>query len=466
LRIERDMLGEVEIDDSCYYGVNTQRARRNFPISGTPIHPQLVRALAAVKKAAASTNLDIGRLEPEIARAIIAACDEIESGELDGQFVVDCMQGGAGTSANMNANEVIANRAIEILGGKKGDYSIVHPIDHVNMSQSTNDVFPTAVRIAAIRMLRPVTERFAELQTALQEKEEQFSAILKVGRTELQDAVPVTLGQEFGAWAQAISRDRWRLYKVEERLRQVGIGGTAVGTGLNAPKAYVFGVIEKLRALTGIGLARAEYMMDPTQNCDVFVEVSGLLKAAAVNIAKISSDLRLLSSGPRAGFGEIRLPAVQSGSSIMPGKVNPVIAEAANQAAFQIMADDFAITLAAQAGQLELNAFLPLIAKNLFEMLDLFNNTLTVFTEKCIKGIEADREKCESLLMNSLSTVTALTGYIGYDRASQVAKDCVCYNKTVRQVLTEQKIMDDELIDRLLRPEIMTSPGIPGRERG
>jgi aspartate ammonia-lyase len=334
------------------------------------------------------------------------------------------------------------------------------------MSQSTNDVFPTAVRIAAIKLLKPVTERFAELQTALQEKEEEFSGILKVGRTELQDAVPVTLGQEFGAWAQAISRDRWRLYKVEERLRQVGIGGTAVGTGLNASREYIFGVIEKLRGLTGIGLSRAEYMMDPTQNCDVFVEVSGLLKAAAVNLAKISADMRLLSSGPRAGFGEIRLPAVQSGSSIMPGKVNPVIAEAANQAAYQIMADDFAITIAAQAGQLELNAFLPLIAKNLFEMLDLFRNTLSVFTEKCVKGIEADTQRCQSLLTQSLSTVTALTGYIGYDRATLVAKKCVAENKTVRQVLEEEKLLDEALLDALLQPEIMTRPGIPGQERG
>lgn len=459
------MLGEVELSDSCYYGANTERARRNFPITGVPVHHELVRALVTVKKAAALTNCEAGRLGKSISDAIVSACDEILAGAFSDQFIVDCMQGGAGTSANMNVNEVIANRAIELLGGKKGEYEIVHPIDHVNLSQSTNDVFPTAVRIAAIRLLKPVTERFAELQTALQEKEEAFSDILKVGRTELQDAVPVTLGQEFGAWAQAISRDRWRLYKVEERLRQVGIGGTAVGTGLNAPQEYVFGVIEKLRELTGIGLARAEYMMDPIQNCDVFAEVSGLLKASAVNLAKISSDLRLLSSGPRAGFGEIRLPAMQSGSSIMPGKVNPVIAEAMNQAAFQIMADDFAITIASQAGQLELNAFLPMIAKNLFEMLDLLRSTLPLFTEKCIKGIEADPVKCGELMERSLSTVTALTGYIGYDRASHVAKRCVAENKTVRQVLKEENLLDESRMDKLLRPEIMTRPGIPGSER-
>lgn len=465
MRIERDMLGELELGDDCYYGANTERARLNFPISGLGLHPELITALSVVKKAAALTNFEIGRLDKKMADAIAAACDEIAGGALRDQFVVDCMQGGAGTSANMNINEVVANRAIELLGGKKGDYTLVHPIDHVNLSQSTNDVFPTAVRIAAIRLLYPVTERFADFQSALQQKEEEFSSVIKVGRTELQDAVPVTLGQEFGAFAQAVSRDRWRLYKAEERLRQVGIGGTAVGTGLNAPRGYIFGVIEKLRALTGIGLARAEYMMDPTQNCDVFVEVSGLLKTAAVNVSKIASDLRLLSSGPRAGLGEIRLPPLQSGSSIMPGKINPVMAEAANQAAFQIMADDFAITLAAQSGQLELNAFLPLIAKNLFEMLDLFRNTLEAFTEKCIKGIEADTEKCRELLDRSLSTVTGLTGYIGYDRACEVAKECVATGKTVREVLAGRGLMDAEAADRILCPEIMTSPGIPGRER-
>lgn len=465
MRIERDMLGKVEICDNCYYGINTKRAIDNFPISGKPVHQEIIKALAVIKRAAAITNLEIGRLDQKTAEAIAAACEEIENGALSDQFPVDCMHGGAGTSVNMNINEVIANRAIEILGGKKGDYSIVHPVDHVNLSQSTNDVFPTAVRIAAIRLLKPVTELFADLQTALQEKEEEFSDILKVGRTELQDAVPITLGQEFGAYAQAISRDRWRLYKAEERLRQVGIGGTAVGTGINAPRAYIFGVIEKLRSFTGIGLSRAEYMMDPIQNCDVFVEVSGLLKAAAVNISKIASDLRLMSSGPRAGLSEIRMPAVQAGSSIMPGKVNPVIAEAVNQAAIQIMSDDFAITVAAQSGQLELNAFLPLIAKNLLEMFDLLRSTLYIFTEKCIKGIEANKERCEELISRSLASVTALTGYIGYDRASEVAKECVRTDKTVRQVLIEKKIMDDGQIDKILRPEIMTSPGIPGKER-
>ncbi|MEZ4358456.1 MAG: aspartate ammonia-lyase [Eubacteriales bacterium] len=458
MRTEHDMLGTLSIEDDAYYGIHTERAIKNFNITGTPIHAELVSALVTVKKAAAITNRDIGALNKEIADAIITSCDEILAGELSDQFVVDSMQGGAGTSANMNVNEVIANRAIEKLGGKKGDYSIVHPLDHVNMHQSTNDVFPTAVRIAAIRLLKPVTEQFAMLQTALQEKEEEFSTVVKVGRTEMQDAVPVTLGQEFGAWAQAIARDRWRLYKAEERLRQVGIGGTAVGTGLNAPKEYIFTMIERLRRLTGIGLARAEFMIDPTQNCDVFVEVSGLLKAAAVSLNKIANDLRLLSSGPLAGIGEIKLPAVQAGSSIMPGKVNPVICEAMNQVAFQIMADDMAVTLSAQAGQLELNAFMPLIAKNLLEMLDLLLNMLPLFIERCISGIEANIKQCTGKVYGSYILATALTGYIGYDKAAEVAAICQKTGRTVREVVLKKQLMDEKTLDEIFRPERLTSP--------
>ncbi len=465
MRIERDSLGTRELDDKDYYGIHTKRAIENFSITSRPIHYELVKALVTVKKAAAAVNGSLGLLEEKTADAVIKACDEILRGSLAEQFVVDALQGGAGTSANMNVNEVIANRAIEILGGRKGDYSVVHPLDHVNMSQSTNDVFPTAVRIAAIRLLGFASELFAELQTALQEKEEEFSAVLKVGRTQLQDAVPIMLGQEFGAWAQAISRDRWRLYKVEERLRQVNIGGTAVGTGLNAEKKYIFMIVEKLRELTGLGLARTEYMMDTTQNCDVFVEVSGLIKTAAVNLSKIASDLRLLSSGPRAGIGELVLPPVQAGSSIMPGKVNPVIPEAINQIAFQIMGNDLAITLAAQSGQLELNAFLPVIAHNLFEMLDLLRNGLRIFIDKCIKGIHADRDKCRQLVEQSFTMVTALVGHIGYDRASGLAAKCALSGKTVREVLLEEKLIDEADIDMILNPIEMTIPGIPGKRK-
>lgn len=466
MRLEHDMLGTLPIPEDAYYGVHTARALQNFLIARRPIHPALTRALVEVKKAAAITNREIGALDARIADAIVRAADEILGGALSDQFPVDEMQGGAGTSANMNVNEVLANRAIELLGGQKGEYSIVHPLDHVNLHQSTNDVFPTAVRVAAIRLLKPVSERFAQLQTALQEKEEAFHDVLKVGRTQLQDAVPVTLGQEFGAWAQAVARDRWRLYKAEERLRQVGIGGTAVGTGMGAPRAYVFGLIERLRALTGIGLARAEYMMDPTQNCDVFVEVSGLLKAAAVNLSKIASDLRLLASGPRGGLGEIFLPAMQAGSSIMPGKVNPVLCEAVNQVAFQVMADDLAITLAAQSGQLELNQFLPLIARNLFEMLDMLNRVLELFIERCVKGIEADRDGCRRNLESGYTLAVALTGHIGYDRASEVATECRKTGRTVREVVLEKGLLDEKALDTLLRPEKLTAPGGKKEERG
>lgn len=465
MRKEKDMLGEMLIPDEAYYGIHTARALENFPITGRRIHNELIKALVLVKKAAAITNAEIELLDKDKSNAIIEACNEILSGSLMDQFVVDPLQGGAGTSANMNVNEVVANRAIELLGGKKGDYNIIEPLDHVNMSQSTNDVFPTAVRIAAIKMLKPVSQLFSELQTALQEKEEEFSSVLKVGRTQLQDAVPVMLGQEFGAWAQAISRDRWRIYKVEERLRQVNIGGTAVGTGINADRKYIFLMVERLRELTGIGLARAEYMMDPTQNNDVFVEVSGLLKTSCVNLSKIANDLRLMASGPRAGFGEISLPSVQAGSSIMPGKVNPVIPEAINQIAFQVMGNDMTITMAAQSGQLELNAFLPVIAHNLFEILDILRNGIELFIHKCIKGIKANRERCREMVEESYVQAPALIRHIGYNEASSLAKECVAENKSLRTVILEKKIMDSKTIDRILNPLELTKPGIPGIEK-
>lgn len=460
-RIEHDLLGERNIPEDAYYGIHSLRAHENFPLTGRPIHAELIKALAVVKKAAALTNAELGLLSKDIADAIVYACDEIMDGRLHDQFIVDALQGGAGTSANMNANEVIANRAIELLGGQKGDYALVHPLNHVNMSQSTNDVFPTAVRIAAIKLMKPVSQRFADLQTALQQKEEEFSAVIKMGRTELQDALPIMLGQEFGAYAQAISRDRWRIYKAEERLRQVNIGGTAVGTGLNADKRYIFMVIEKLRDLTGLGLARAEYMMDPTQNNDVFVEVSGMLKAAAVNLAKIANDLRLMSSGPRAGLGEIRLPEMQAGSSIMPGKVNPVIPEAVRQAAYQVMANDAAIAMGAQAGELELNAMLPFIADNLFQSLELLYRAADIFIEKCIKGIEADRERCRGMVEDSFAYATALAPHIGYDRATDIAVEARRTGRTIRQVALGTGLFTEEELDRILDPYRLTQPGIP-----
>jgi aspartate ammonia-lyase len=461
-RTEHDMLGEMEVPADAYYGIHTLRAHENFDLSGTRLHPELICALAEVKKACALANLRTGHMDKRIADAVSGACDEIASGRLHDQFITDVFQGGAGTSANMNANEVIANRAIETLGGRKGDYDIVHPLDHVNLAQSTNDVFPTAVRLAAIRLLAPAGKAASELQRALQDKENKFASVLKTGRTEMQDAVPITLGQEFAAWAQAVQLDWWRLYKVEERLRQVNLGGTAVGTGLNADRKYVYIVVGILREITGVPLARAENMIDITQNADVFVEVSGLIKAAAVNLAKIASDLRILSSGPKAGIGEIKLPPLQAGSSIMPGKVNPVATEAVSQAAFQMMANDHAIATAAMSGQLELNAFLPLLSHNLFQSLQLLHRASLLLADKCVKGIEVDSARCRALVEGSFAMLTALSPHIGYEAASEIALEADKTGKTIREIALAKNIFTAERLDTVLSTVEMTKAGIAG----
>ncbi|MEN6521898.1 MAG: aspartate ammonia-lyase [Armatimonadota bacterium] len=461
-RTEHDLLGTMEVPSDVYYGIHTVRAAANFQISGLYIHPELVRSLAQVKKACAFANVKTGYMDKSIGDAIAAACDEIAAGALADQFITDPFQGGAGTSMNMNSNEVIANRAIEILSGTKGDYHIVHPLDHVNLSQSTNDVVPTAIRITAIRLLQNTSKAMAELQAELQKKEQEFAHILKLGRTEMQDAVPMTLGQEFSAWAQAVQRDWWRLYKVEERLRQVNLGGTAIGTGLNADRKYVFMVVEILREITGIGLARAENMIDATQNTDVFVEVSGMLKATASNLAKIASDLRILSSGPRAGFAEIKLPELQAGSSIMPGKVNPVATEAVSQVAFQVMANDQAITLAASSGQLELNAFLPMLSHNLFQSLTMLTAAAKLLAKKCVNGITANEDRTMELLERSFGLVTALSPYIGYEEASDLAKEALSTGKTIRELALKKKLFTKEQLEIIMAPNEMTHPGIAG----
>jgi aspartate ammonia-lyase len=469
-RTEHDLLGSMEVPAEAYYGIHTVRAMANFAISGLRVHPELIRSLALVKKAAALANQRTGQLPEDKAQALCHACDEVAGGRFDDQFPLDPFQGGAGTSTNMNVNEVLANRAIEILGGQKGDYSIVHPNDHVNLSQSTNDAYPTAVKVTAIRLLHRVIEDLGLLQGVLQEREAEFAGVLKVGRTEMQDAVPVTLGQEFAAWAQAVQRDWWRLHVAEEKLRQVNLGGTAVGTGLCADVRYVLMVVDILRDLTGMGLARAENMIDVTQNVDAFVEVSGLLKTAAATLAKIAADLRLLSSGPRAGIGEILLPEQQAGSSIMPGKVNPVITEAVTQVAYQVIANDVAITLAAQAGQLELNAFLPLIAHNLFQQLDLLHSGVTALMERCIRGIEANRDAMRVQVERSFGLVTAVAPYIGYEAASEVAREAAQTGRPVKDILLERGLFTEDELAIVLSPQEMTKPGIPGakqlRERG
>lgn len=449
-RIETDNIGEIPIEQHVLYGINTQRALQNFPVSGRFVHKELIYALVAIKKAAARTHKSLSLLPIEKADYIIEACEEILQGKYDREFVTDALQGGAGTSTNMNVNEVIANIAILKAQGQPGDYSIISPLDDVNKSQSTNDAYPTALRIAAIRLVRVLSDELALLQEALQKKEHEYSEVIKLGRTQLMDALPIMLGQEFGAYAQAIARDRWRIYKVEERLRQVNLGGTAVGTGMNASKKYSYMVVEILRELTGLGLARAEYPMDLTQNADVFTEVSGLLKSAAVNLIKISNDLRLMNSGPDGGLGEIRLEAVQAGSTIMPGKVNPVIPEMVAQASMKVIANDTAITQAAFLGQLELNAFLPLIADALLESLKLLINTVRIFKSRCIDTLKADAETCFKHVGSSAVLATALVPHIGYEAAARLAKEAQLSKKSVLELAREYNLMSEEQLHKTL----------------
>lgn len=452
-RREHDLLGELDVPAQAYYGIHTVRAVRNFSVSGHTVHPELIKAIAVVKQAAAETNMLSGHLEQSIGSAIYQAAGEVADGRLADQFIVDALQGGAGTSTHLNVIEVIANRANEILGGQKGDYHLVHPLEHVNMCQSTNDVYPTALRIAAIRLLLPLSEACARLQGALQQKEVEFADVIKVGRTQLQDAVPVTLGQEFAAYAEAVARDRWRLYKAEERLRQVNLGGTAVGTGINADKAYIHTAVERLRALTGLGLSRYENLIDGTQNADVFVEVSGFVKAAATSLLKISGDLRLMASGPRAGLNEIHLPELQAGSSIMPGKVNPVLPEMVSQVAYQVIAQDLAVTLAAQAGQLELNAFLPLVAANLLPAMDTMTRAIHLFAEKCILGIEANREHCRRHVLNGTSIFTVLAARIGYEKATELARRVIDSGRPAKEIILESGVLNLQELEEMIAVE-------------
>ncbi len=422
MRTEKDRLGEISLEDDILYGLQSARAKENFSLRYKKTNLQLIYSIVKIKKAAALTYTKLG-IKQEKFDAITDACDTILSGKADEAFIVDALQGGAGTSTNMNVNEVIANLALKKLGKRSGEYDIVHPLDDVNRGQSTNDVYPTALRIAAIELLRSLSEGCAKLQQSLQIKENEFDDIKKLGRTELMDAVPITLGSEFGSFAQAIARDRWRLYKVEERLRQVNIGGTAVGLANNAERKYRFEVIEQLRRITSIGLAVAEYPMDITQNNDVFVEVSGLLKALAVNLMKIANDLRLMNSGPHGGLAEIKLAPMQIGSTIMPGKVNPVIPEMVVQVALKVMANDSAITMAASNGEFELNAFLPLIADSLLESLSLLDKTVEIFRIKCVDLIEANEERCRQLLDESYAFATAYTVDLGYDKVCDIIEE-------------------------------------------
>ena len=440
------------------------RARENFHLTGRPVHGELVRAYGTVKLAAALANRELGvwAADPAKADAIERACREVADGLHDDKVIVERLQGGAGTSTNMNVNEVIANRALELLGEPHGAYGRVSPLDDVNLHQSTNDTFPTALRLAAIRLLHDVEEQVMGLQEAFQVKEKEFAHIVKVGRTQMQDAVLTTLGREMGSYAESLNRDRWRIYKSEERLRVVNLGGTAIGTGFGAPRQYIFRVVDTLRELTSIGFARAENLTEATQNADVFVEVSGILKACAVSLLKICSDLRLLSSGPEAGLGEIHLPARQAGSSIMPGKVNPVIPEAVSQAAMTVMGYDAIIAQAAAAGSLELNPFLPLIAACLLETLLLLERACLMLRRYCVEGITADEAACRRHVDASSAAATALVPEIGYDAACEIAKRAAALGQSVRAAAVDGGYVTGEQFDELLTAESVGRLGMPG----
>ena len=464
-RIERDFLGEMPIAESALHGIHTARAIDNFSIARRPVHPDLVRAYGTVKLACALTNRGLGVWADNSpkADAIERACRELSDGTLVGHVVVDALQGGAGTSLNMNVNEVLANRALEILGKPRGTYDLVSPLNDLNLHQSTNDTYPTALRLAAILGIRALEQEVVALQEAFQAAEKRFAHVVKVGRTQFQDAVLTTLGREMGAYAEAINRDRWRIYKCEERLRVVNLGGTAIGTGLAAPRQFIFQVVDRLRELTGVGFARSENLVDATQNADVFVEVSGILKAHAVSLLKICSDLRLLASGPDAGFGEIRLPARQAGSSIMPGKVNPVIPEAVSQVAMLVMSHDTAIAMACASGSLELNPFLPLVANCLLEGIDLLAHADTILAQKCVAGLEAVEDRCRRHVENSTAAATALLPALGYERACEAAQLAGKTGRSIREVVAREGWLTGEEFDALISPEAVCRLGTPVR---
>lgn len=459
-RMEHDLIGEMAIPADCYYGIQTFRAAGNFEITGVPISsvPDMIKCLAYVKKAAALANAELGVLSPTIAKAIASACDELTDGQLVEQFVVDMIQGGAGTSTNMNANEVIANRALEIMGYEKGRYDLIHPLNHVNCSQSTNDVYPTAVRLTLLIKLTRLMDDMTGLQQSFAAKAMEFSDIIKMGRTQLQDAVPMMLGQEFSAYATTVGEDVLRVREVRELLLEINLGATAIGTGINTPPEYTRVVTERLKNLTGLPVVTSANLVEATWDTGAYVQVSSVLKRVAVKLSKICNDLRLLSSGPRAGLNEINLPAVQPGSSIMPGKVNPVIPEVVNQVAYEVIGNDVTISFAAEAGQLELNAMEPVIAYNLFQSIHMLRMACRGLAEKCIDGITANRERCRRMVENSIGIVTALNPILGYERSTALAKEAMETDRSIYDLVVEKGFLTKEALDELLTPENMTRP--------
>ncbi len=454
-RVERDSLGEREVPADAYYGIQTMRATENFPVSGIMARPEFIDAYAMVKKAAAMANMDVGWLEPYIAEAIVAACDEILAGKLRDQFVVDDFQAGAGTSFNMNLNEVIANRALELIGRSKGEYSIISPNDHVNMAQSTNDTYPTAMRLCILIIAQHLLDNLEKLRRAFVKKGMEFENVLKSGRTHLMDALPVTLGQEFMAYSVAIKKSRDQLKEKLKLLEEVPLGATAVGTGANTHPDYHKQAVRHMREITGLNLIEAEDPRESLQSRLDFAMISGGLKALALELIRISNDLRLMNSGPTTGWAEIRLPATQPGSSIMPGKVNPVMAECMDMICFQIVGNDLSVSMAVQAGQMELNVMNPVMIHNILESMVLLNNYIPVFIDKCISGIEADVEKCRSYLEKNPSIATFLDTHIGYMKSAEVAKEALRRNMSVRDLVIEKGIMTREQADRVFDIEFL-----------
>jgi aspartate ammonia-lyase len=458
VRMEHDFLGDREVPADAYYGVQTLRGSENFPITGLPIHPALIRAMGIVKKAAALANRDTGHLDPKIANAIAQAADDVIAGKLDAWFIVDPIQGGAGTSINMNTNEVIANRALELSGHARGEYQFVHPNNHVNLSQSTNDVYPTAMKLALHSQIEGLARAMSELAAAFLAKGDEFSPFIKMGRTQLQDAVPMTLGQEFTAFGRTMLEDVQRLGEAQALIREINMGGTAIGTGITAPPGYAEAVRANLSRITGLTLITAPDLVEATADTGAFVQLSGVLKRCAVKLSKICNDLRLLGSGPRAGLGEINLPPMQPGSSIMPGKVNPVIPEVVNQVCFDIIGGDLTVTMAAEAGQLQLNVFEPVIAFRLLAGISSLTNACVVLRERCVDGITANPERMRWFVEHSVGIITALVPVIGYETSTEIAREALETGRGVYELVMERKLMTREELDHALNPEAMTGP--------